>query len=278
MPMLNFSPPSNDSYAKQEHAGYWQLLARVGKGFSSLMKLIWSTRVIEVPTRVLAFSLLVCVLGLVVTLGGILGLTTSGARASSQPTFYAAATADSQGDQGAEAQSDQAASTHESTNQVMLVVDVSGAVQKPGVYSLPKNARVVDALEAAGGVTAEADGAYVSRVLNLSSLVSDQQKVFVRTPADEIAEAACRELLGSSGEETDTSGTSKDEVAAIGSNVKLISVNTATAAELDALPGIGEKRAQDIIDGRPYVTLEQLVTSGAVTQAIYDDIKSKLSL
>src|SRR3989339_1653912 len=61
-----------------------------------------------------------------------------------------------------------------------MVVDVSGAVEKPGVYRLGQGSRIVDALAAAGGLSSEADRDFLSKTINLSQLVTDGMKVYIK--------------------------------------------------------------------------------------------------
>ena len=56
----------------------------------------------------------------------------------------------------------------------------------------------------------------------------------------------------------------------------LIDINTATAAELKSLPGIGDAYARRIIEGRPYTTKNQLVTRGVLPQAVYEKVAAKI--
>lgn len=59
-------------------------------------------------------------------------------------------------------------------------------------------------------------------------------------------------------------------------DTKLVDINTASAAELDALPGIGKTRAAAIIKGRPYANKTQLVSKGILTQPVYDKIADRI--
>jgi competence protein ComEA len=110
-----------------------------------------------------------------------------------------------------------------------VVVSVVGLVAQPGLITLPPGARVADAVEAAGGLLPGADPASV----NLATLVTDGAQIAVGV------QGAAAEPGGGPGEATGPLG--------VGTRVDL---NTATAGELDALPGIGPVLAQRIVDHR----------------------------
>ncbi|WP_248256158.1 helix-hairpin-helix domain-containing protein [Georgenia sp. EYE_87] len=124
----------------------------------------------------------------------------------------------------------------------VVVVHVAGAVSAPGVVELPAGARVGEAVDAVGGATGEADLGAV----NLARLLVDGEQVYVplegeRPPgADEGGGAAA---AGAGAARTDGTGGG----APAGAPVNL---NTATAAELDSLPGVGPAIAQRILDWR----------------------------
>lgn len=135
-------------------------------------------------------------------------------------------------------------------------VDVAGEVEKPGVYSLPIESRVEDALRAAGGVTESADPVYISKSLNLAQKISDGMKIYI----PKVSEAGPSAMvLGVSGNPGPTDP---------------ININTALNTDLDKLPGIGEATAQKIISGRPYSGIEELLTKKVVTRSVYDKIKN----
>ena len=116
-----------------------------------------------------------------------------------------------------------------------VYVDVDGAVASPGVYRLKDGARVSQAIDAAGGLTAEAD----VTGLNRASKVTDGQKIYVPTMGEQQAALAAG---GSEGGSATVSGT--------GNSSGLVNINTASAAELQTLSGIGPSMAQSIIDER----------------------------
>lgn len=117
-----------------------------------------------------------------------------------------------------------------------VVVDVVGAVVAPGVMRLPAGSRVVDALAAAGGATADADLAR----LNLARVLADGEQVVVPRPGDPEQTAQAE----GSGAATVSGG--------------LVDLNTASPAELDELPGVGPVLAQRIVDRRPFASVDEL--------------------
>ena len=130
-----------------------------------------------------------------------------------------------------------------------VVVHVAGAVNTPGVYRLKPTARVIDAVNAAGGVTASADTAAV----NLALPLLDAEQVYIPTRSSKkphTTVAVQRKLP------TTPSAPSSTVAAAIvgatESSVKsaLVNINTATALELEALPSVGPSTAKAIVSFR----------------------------
>lgn len=135
-------------------------------------------------------------------------------------------------------QTEQTSSSQEQTEETnteaseefsQLVVDVKGAVVKPGLYTLEADARVNDAVEAAGGLTSQAD----PKSINLAQKLSDEAVVYVASKDENISVVA---------RTTTSSAMSQDE-----KNTTLVNLNTATEADLQTISGIGAKRATDII-------------------------------
>ncbi|MGE5042134.1 MAG: SLBB domain-containing protein [Candidatus Levyibacteriota bacterium] len=151
-----------------------------------------------------------------------------------------------------------AASTSAGTQE--LKVDVSGEVAKPGVYSLASDARVQDALSAAGGLGSDADRDYVARSINLASPLKDGLKIYIPKIGEK------------------PSAASPETFAGVQDSQGLISINNATTQELDSLPGVGMVTAEKIINGRPYSSVEELLNRKIVTSKVYNGIKDKLSL
>lgn len=140
-----------------------------------------------------------------------------------------------------------------------LVVDVSGEVEKPGVYRLGQGSRIIDVLASAGGLSARADREFLSKSINLSQLVTDGMKIYVPTI----------------GESTEAKG-EIGEIRGIGVNT--IYINSASKEELESLWGVGVVRVEAIIAGRPYSSIEELVTRKIVPKNVVERNRDKLSL
>ena len=138
-----------------------------------------------------------------------------------------------------------------------ITVYVSGEVVKPGVYVLLATARVIDALQAAGGATNQADLV----VVNLAAPLVDAAQVFIprigSTPRVTLPRPHAGinlPIAGGSG-----SGGAGGATSAAG----IVDINSATLSDLDALPGVGPSTAQAIIDYRvangPYASVDDLL-------------------
>lgn len=140
-----------------------------------------------------------------------------------------------------------------------VVVHVAGAVSAPGVYTLPADSRVDDAVRAAGA-TADAD---LSQ-LNLAQKLADGQKITV--PAAGEAPAPADNAAPS---DSSQSGA-------------LININTATQEELETLPSIGEVRAQAIIAYREehggFRTTDELMEVSGIGEKIFADISPHITV
>ncbi len=145
-----------------------------------------------------------------------------------------------------------APSTSSTTVASRLVVDVVGAVQKPGVVRVAAGARVVDAIAAAGGATTDADLAR----LNLAAPVTDGARIAVPQSGQPALPVDPGAVSGGGASSGSASGTDS------GATTGPININTATAAELDTLPGIGPATAQAIVTDRdahgPFASVDDL--------------------
>ncbi len=147
----------------------------------------------------------------------------------------------------------------------MIVVDLGGSVNAPGVYELPLGARMADLIDSAGGFDLKTTDAYfVQKNLNLAELVEDGKKYYIPFSNES------SELI------SNPSSAKLDKID--NTNSSLISINQATLKSLMSLPGIGEVRAQAIIDGRQYFSLDELKSKSILTDTVFNDIKDLISL
>jgi len=156
--------------------------------------------------------------------------------------------------------SDQVISSQDSP---FVMVDIKGAVQKPGVYQLPKDARVKDALAQAGGATKEAD----LRQLNLASKLQDEMAVYIPAAGEEIPPSSPVSSISSS-------GTSNDQ--------PLVNINTANTDELQTLNGIGPSKASAIVSYREenglFQTVEDLGQVSGIGEKSLEKIKAQITV
>lgn len=141
----------------------------------------------------------------------------------------------------------------------LLVVDVEGAVLRPGIIEAAAGSRVSDAVAAAGGYSPLADLAAAAAQVNLAAVLRDGQQIVV--PQIGVAAAGGSTAGGGSG--------------------GLVNLNSATPEALDALPGIGPVTVQKIVAARtqkPFATLEELLTRKVLTNAQLDKIRDLVTL
>lgn len=150
-----------------------------------------------------------------------------------------------------------------------ITVDVQGGVHAPGLYKLPPGSLVDDAVKAAGGLVPQADLSRIAKEINRADQLKDHQKLYLP-------------LLGERPEQR-ASGTSVPGAAAPSVEPsELVSINTATSEELEALPGIGPVTAQKIIDYReesgPLESIEELMEVSGIGEATFAKLKDQVVL
>lgn len=154
----------------------------------------------------------------------------------------------------------------EATDPPHVYVHVIGAVERPGVYDLETGARVIDAVTAAGGLKPEAGAAGV----NLARVLSDGEQIAVPTK-EQLAKGEA--VPGAAG----TGGVGASGPAQGGK----VNINTADAAMLDTLPGVGPSTAQKIIADReangPFAAVEDLGRVSGIGPKKLDGLKDLIS-
>lgn len=171
-----------------------------------------------------------------------------------------------------------------------VVVDISGAIDRPGVFTLASGSRLADLVNSAGGVTTEVSQKWLSRNLNLASILKDQQKIYIpfewevisSFPEYELKELALESTPpsndASSGNVDDGTNSADDtsdgtDATSDGTTDTLINLNTATKEELETLPKIGEVTAEKIIDFRPYADFEDLQEKAGIADSVIEAIR-----
>ncbi len=143
-----------------------------------------------------------------------------------------------------------------------IEVYVTGAVAKPGVYQLADGNRAVDALYAAGGPAPDAN----LEAINLAVRLHDEDRVLVPRQGQPLTSAVSAAVSSAAGAAT----------------TGVVNINTASAAELDALPGIGEVYSQRIVDSRtqhgPFATTDALLQRGVIPRATYEKIRDLITV
>ena len=144
-----------------------------------------------------------------------------------------------------------------------ITVFVTGAVNQPGLYTLPNPSRAQEAISAAGGLLKDAD----QTAINLTAFLRDGEKILIPytpTPIPEKAEEIPTPALPTPSAE------------------KPLNINTATAAQLDLLPGIGPSKAGAIIAYREkhgdFKRIEDLLNVSGIGPSIFDQIKDRITV
>lgn len=152
---------------------------------------------------------------------------------------------------------------------VELVVQSAGAVASPGVYRLPPGARVDDLVTASGGLTGDADGDRV----NLAAPVGDGERVwFPRRGDEELPDVVAGGGGGGGGTPGGPGGPAGPDAPPA-----MVNLNSATAVELDTLPGVGPSTASAILAYRdehgPFAAVDDLLEVRGIGEAKLEAIR-----
>lgn len=171
-----------------------------------------------------------------------------------------------------------------SSEDQQIFVDLSGAVEKPGVYEFSSGSRVVDLIAVGGPVSNDASAAWLSQNLNLSELLVDTQKVYIPFEwelADEVELTVEIAPWQNNGGDTVSNVSKKSAEKSDGNNsgedvgdsqtpddgTQKINVNIASQTELESLNGIGKVYSQRIIDNRPYIDVSELKVKANIPES-----------
>jgi competence protein ComEA len=147
-----------------------------------------------------------------------------------------------------------------------IQVHITGAVVRPGLYDLPEDSRVMDAIEAAGGFVAEAD----KNAINLAARVEDAEKLDIPYVAGFVPDEEEGFVVISEGTPSPFAGE------------ELVDINSASLEELDKLPGIGPTTAEKILEYRevigPFARIEDIMNVSGIGPAIFEDIEDLITV
>lgn len=141
-----------------------------------------------------------------------------------------------------------------------ITVDLKGAVKNEGVYQIEKGNRLFDLIQKAGGLTPEAD----KKSINLASKLADEQLIYVAKVGEEVVSNVTNNHQESS------------------SSTTIVNINKANLEELQTITGIGQKKAQEIINYREknglFKSIEDLKNISGIGEKSIEKIKDEISI
>ena len=156
-----------------------------------------------------------------------------------------------------------------------VTCDISGAVKNQGVYTLKKGARLNELITAAGGLKTNAQIKNVNRAL----ILNDQDKIRIPYKGEKITKKAIVESYSSDSAEPNSAEVASD--TSVAENNK-VNINTADAAQLQKLNGIGEKKAQQIISYRQengqFKAIDELKQVSGIGDKTFAGLKDQLEI
>ena len=152
-----------------------------------------------------------------------------------------------------------------------VTVYVCGAVICPGVYTLDEGARIVDAVNMAGGMDTEADSNYVNQAMPLT----DGQKIYIPLKSETEGMTYAQEAGSEMYSDVNSSGSAEGMTSGI-------SLNRATEEELMTLPGIGRAKAALIIEYREqnggFAAIEDIMKISGIKEGMFNKIKDRITI
>ncbi len=134
-----------------------------------------------------------------------------------------------------------------------IYVSIAGCIKKPGLYEIDFDTRLYHLVELAGGFTTQANDSYIEQHLNLASLLTDGQTIYI--PSEKNNNFGINQELKNN-----------------------YSINSASIDRLEELEGIGQSRATKIIENRPFMNIQELVDKKIIPNSVFENIKNKLIL
>ena len=165
--------------------------------------------------------------------------------------------------------------------EIVIMIDVSGAVAQPSVVSLPEGSRIFEAVEKAGGFTAEAD----TRVINQAEILTDGQKLYIPTKQEveeSLSGVSSPNLSGVSSASVPGVPSANPSYQTGASQSGLININTADSETLQQLSGVGPATAEKIIDYRnkngKFKTIEDIKNVSGIGEKTFEKFRDKITV
>lgn len=178
--------------------------------------------------------------------------------------------------------------TNESNSDSTIYIHICGQVNKPGVYELKGNARIIDAIEAAGGLTKKA----VSEAINQAKKLEDSEQIYIPSK-EEVKKNVYNANVSSSVNNTsdvssasdfttNNSYTNASNNSSGSSKGSKININTASLEELTTLPGIGTAKANKIIEYRQsngsFRKIEDIMKISGIKEGLFNKISANITV
>lgn len=156
-----------------------------------------------------------------------------------------------------------------STTSTKVTCDISGAVKHGGVYTLKNGARLLDLIEAAGGLTEKAQ----VKAINRAQLLKDQDQIYIPHEGEKIESTSTTvDTTANTGASSTSTDASKEQ----------IHLNSATVSDLQKLNGVGQKRAEQIIQFRDanggFKQIEDITKVSGIGEKTFEKFKDQLAL
>jgi len=176
--------------------------------------------------------------------------------------------------------------SNKESNSTKIMVDIKGAVKKPGVYEVNSNYRVIDVIKKAGGLNSNANTNYI----NLSSKVSDEMVIWIYTKNEidklKLEQSSTKYMIESCNcpvvDNTTCLNSNNNTSNKKDTNSKLVNINIASLEELLSITGIGESKAKSIIDYRTkngnFKSKEDIMNVSGIGESLYNKIKDYITV
>lgn len=156
-----------------------------------------------------------------------------------------------------------------------LIVEITGAVNKPGVYELENGSRIDDLIKLSGGLQDNADRVFLDKIINRAAKLIDGQKIYIPFENEQSGVSSDNNSTGGIG----SNASQGDGVlGVVDTQTKRVNVNTASQSQLESLWGIGPVTAKNIIEQRPYSSVEELLAKKILKKNVYEKNVDLLSV